>query len=77
MSERIQAYEAEKRSRDESIHNLIKLLDKRQARIKALESLVRDMDIYCRGCIYPCFAENGSCRIITRIEELLGTEVSE
>lgn len=30
-------------NRDESIHNLVKLLDKRQERIKALESLVRDM----------------------------------
>ena len=34
---------AEKRNRDESIHNLIKLLDKRQELIEALESLVRDM----------------------------------
>lgn len=30
-------------NRDESIHNLVKLLDTRQERIKALESLVRDM----------------------------------
>ena len=30
-------------NRDESIHNLVKVLDKRQERIKALESLVMDM----------------------------------
>lgn len=43
VSERRKAYEAGIRNRDESIHNLVKLLDKRQERIKALESLVRDM----------------------------------
>ena len=30
-------------NRDESIHNLVKLLDKRQERVKALESLVREL----------------------------------
>lgn len=56
---------------NESVHNLIKLLDKRQVRIKALKMLLRDMDRNCRGCMYPCFTDETTCSIINRIDELL------
>ena len=43
-------------NRDESIRNLVKLLDKRQERIRALESLVRDMREYMTGGTEYCLS---------------------
>lgn len=45
-------------------------LNSRSERIKALESLVQEMDRDCRGCKYSCYTEKGCCGIITRINEL-------
>lgn len=66
-------------NRDESIHNLVKVLDKRQERIKALESLVRDMrnlmatPAWDRGG----WSTDGKCvEFDTRMAEL-GIEMSE
>lgn len=54
-------------NRDESIHNLVKVLDKRQERIKALESLVRDMA--------PFVCEDDGIEDIERRMAELGIEV--
>lgn len=70
-------------NRDESIHNLVKVLDKRQERIKALESLVLDWAMApCAVCDpwdehFACEHFDGhDCTLGIRMSEL-GIEVGE
>ncbi|MBQ9041456.1 MAG: hypothetical protein IJ111_01410 [Eggerthellaceae bacterium] len=85
---RIKELEHKVETRDESIRNLIGIMDKRQGRIKSLESLVRDMAEFiflpggCKGCPYyasTCKDAPGCVfkdETFKRMEEL-GIEVSD
>ena len=65
-------------NRDESIHNLVKVLDKRQERIKVLESLVMDwskVPCMCTRCeFFKGVEDETNCILLDRMAEL-GLEI--